>query len=132
LSNVIFFWIIGCTILKGIDPPLQQKIFDKYRKQKLNTLGLRPIFKQQINTFIMDFGNIANAAQDLVKNAQGMMGNIDPNLVNQAEQMTGMDLNQDGSTGGAVASTLVTDSTSDEAVTAEESLAVETNDEVVE
>jgi hypothetical protein len=80
----------------------------------------------------MDFGNITNAAQDLVKNAQGMMGNIDPNLVNQAEQMTGMDLNQDGSTGGVTAHTTVTDSTSDEAVNVEESLAVGTNDEVVE
>jgi hypothetical protein len=88
----------------------------------------------------MDFGNIANTAQDLVKNAQGMMNNIDPNMLNQAEKMTGMDLNQDGSTGGAVAqtqavvddSTPVADSTSDEAVTAEESLEIETNDEVVE
>jgi hypothetical protein len=88
----------------------------------------------------MDFGNIANTAQDLVKNAQGMMNNIDPDILNQAEKMIGMDLNQDGSTGGAVAptqavvddSTLVTDSTSVEAVTAEESLEIETNDEVVE
>jgi hypothetical protein len=88
----------------------------------------------------MDFGNIANTAQDLVKNAQGMMNNIDPNMLNQAEKLTGMDLNQDGSTGGAIAqtqaviddSTPVANSTSDEAVTAEESLAVETNDEVVE
>ena len=73
----------------------------------------------------MDFGNIASAAQDLVKNAQGMM-NSNPDLLNKAESMTGMDLNQDGSTGGMAATvpgddtTPVQDSTSDEAVTTEE------------
>jgi hypothetical protein len=79
----------------------------------------------------MDFGNITNAAQDLVKNAQGMI-NSNPDLLNKAEQMTGMDLNQDGSTGGAVAQAPVADSTSDEAVTAEESPVMETIDEVQE
>ena len=81
----------------------------------------------------MDFGNIANTAQDLVKNAQGMM-NSNPDLLNKAESMTGMDLNQDGSTGGVTASvpaddtSTAQDSTSDEAVTTEESTIEETQE----
>ncbi len=81
----------------------------------------------------MDFGNITNAAQDLVKNAQGMM-NSNPDLLNKAESMTGMDLNQDGSTGGVAATVLaddttpVQDSTSDEAVTTEETAIEETQE----
>ena len=81
----------------------------------------------------MDFGNITNAAQDLVKNAQGMM-NSNPDLLNKAESMTGMDLNQDGSTGGVTATapsdevTTVDESTSDEAVTTEETAIEETQE----
>ncbi len=87
----------------------------------------------------MDFGNITNAAQDLVKNAQGMM-NSNPDLLNKAEQMTGMDLNQDGTAGGVILqngaivddSTLIIDSTSDKAVTPEETDSEETQDEVID
>jgi hypothetical protein len=77
----------------------------------------------------MDFNNLANSAQDLLKNAQGMM-NSNPDLVNQAESMIGMDLNMDGKTGNAAAPVSQVDdvSASDEAVTTEQTTL--SNDEV--
>jgi hypothetical protein len=47
----------------------------------------------------MDFGNITNAAQDLVKKAQDI-ANSNPELVKRAEEISGLDLDQNGSVGG--------------------------------